>query len=306
VTGKVAREAGGVGSGNRGSCNAARGPRERNGSLNDTVAAQVTISRKTEGRWTVSESTIDFSKYEEKTFESFRRRAVNPTLSLHEKVGFPDSYREGKEAEILDDIVFKLTNLRSQNQIVVDLGAGCSGLATLLMDHCGERGSQLFQVDSPEMLALLPEALHVSRMAGRFPDACTELFDAVRGRANCVLAYSVLSCVFAEANVFDFVDRALDLLASGGQLLLADLPNVSKRKRFFVSEAGIRFHQEFTGTSEMPSVEFNVPEPGAFDDAVVLALVARCRLAGFDAYVLPQAEGLPMSNRREDILVTKP
>ncbi len=40
---------------------------------------------------------IDFSKFEDITYESFRRRATDPSLSLHEKVGFPDGYREGKE-----------------------------------------------------------------------------------------------------------------------------------------------------------------------------------------------------------------
>ena len=59
-------------------------------------------------------------------------------------------------------------------------------------------------------------------------------------------------------------------------------------------------------TSERPDVAFNVLEPGAFDDAVVLAIVSRCRSAGFDAYVVPQHEGLPFANRREDILVVRP
>ena len=121
-----------------------------------------------------------------------------------------------------------------------------------------------------------------------------------------MLAYGVLSCVFADGNVFEFVDRSLELLAPGGQLLLADVPNFSKRKRFFASDAGIRFHQEFMGTSARPEVNFNVVEPGTLDDAVVLAIVARCRAAGFDVYVVPQGDGLPFSNRREDIFVTRP
>ncbi len=51
---------------------------------------------------------------------------------------------------------------------------------------------------------------------------------------------------------------------------------------------------------------FNVPEPGKLDDAVVLGILARCRAAGFDAYVVPQAPDLPMANRREDILIHRP
>jgi hypothetical protein len=254
----------------------------------------------------VSGSGIDFSKFEEITYESFRRRASDPSLSLHEKVGFPDAYREGKEGLILEDISSKLTRLLLRDQVVVDIGAGCGALAGLMMERCAEQGHRLFQVDSPEMLALLPKVPHATQVPGRFPDDSGELLDELRGRAHCVLAYGVLPCVFIESNVFAFVDHALELLAGGGQLLLADLPNLSKRKRFFASETGVRFHREFMNTSEEPDVEFNVLEPGAFDDAIVLAIVSRCRAAGFDAYVVPQRDGLPFANRREDILVVRP
>ena len=254
----------------------------------------------------VSSSGIDFRRFEDITYESFRRRASDPSLSIHEKIGFPDAYREGKEELIFDDIVSKLTRLSLRQQVVADLGAGCGPLARLVMARCAERGHRLFQVDSPEMLALLPDAPSVVRVPGRFPDDCETLLDDLRGSAHCILAYGVLPSVFVESNVFEFVDRALELLAEGGQLLLGDLANISKRKRFFASEAGVRFHQEFMGTSERPEVGFNMLEPGAFDDAVVLAIISRCRSAGFDAYVVPQSDGLPFANRREDILVTRP
>jgi hypothetical protein len=68
----------------------------------------------------------------------------------------------------------------------------------------------------------------------------------------------------------------------------------------------VRHHQAYTGTAEMPAVSFNVPEPGKLDDAVVLGIVARCRAAGFDAYLLPQPPELPMTNRREDVLIVRP
>jgi hypothetical protein len=44
-------------------------------------------------------------------------------------------------------------------------------------------------------------------------------------------------------------------------------------------------------------------EAGKIDDAVIVSLLLRCRLAGFDAYVLPQGPDLPMANRREDVLI---
>ena len=167
---------------------------------------------------------------------------------------------DGKETLIFADITSKLSRLGQHGQIVIDLGTGCGPLALLMMEHCEERGHLLVQVDSPEMLALLPPASPTTtRIGGRFPDECDGLMADLHGRAHCVLAYGVLSCVFADGNVFEFVDRSLELLAPGGQLLLADLPNRSKRKRFFASDAGIRFHQEFMGTSAAARCELQRP-----------------------------------------------
>jgi hypothetical protein len=68
----------------------------------------------------------------------------------------------------------------------------------------------------------------------------------------------------------------------------------------------VRHHQAYSRSEESPTVDFNVPEPGKLDDAVVLGIVARCRAAGFDAYLMPQPPVLPMANRREDILIVRP
>lgn len=52
--------------------------------------------------------TIDFSNL---GFDDFRRMALDNTLSQNEKIGFPDSYRQGFEERIFEDINKKLTNL---------------------------------------------------------------------------------------------------------------------------------------------------------------------------------------------------
>ena len=102
-------------------------------------------------------------------------------------------------------------------------------------------------------------------------------------RVDAMVVYSVFQYVFAEGNAWDFLDRSLSLLAPGGRLLIGDIPNITKRKRFFASDTGVRFHQAFTQSNEVPRMDFNVLEPGNIDDSVVLAVVARARMAGFDA-----------------------
>lgn len=239
------------------------------------------------------------------TFDKFRELASLDQLSHHEKVGFPNEYREGKEEAIFSDMRMKLRALEENNKIVLEIGPGCSQLPVMLAELCLENGHQVHLVDSQEMLQLLPNGDHIKKWPGRYP-ALPELFEQLEGRVDVIIAYSVIQYVFAESNLWDFLDRSLALLNDGGEILFGDIPNVSMRKRFFSSAAGVKCHQEFTGRNELPNVEFNQIESGKIDDSVVLSIIARARSEGFHAWVLPQNNCLPMSNRREDILIRKP
>lgn len=239
------------------------------------------------------------------SFNDFRRMAQDHSLSRYEKIGFPDSYRKGREKRIFRDIVAKLPSLLAKKKVVLDIGPGCSELSTMLINLCRKNHHTLILVDSEEMLSHLPDEPFVRKIAGFYP-YCEGLLESYRRKVDVILTYSVLQYVFVESNIWDFLDASMELLSDGGQMLIGDIPNVSKRKRFFSSTAGIRFHQEFTGTKEIPEAEFNTVERHHIDDAVVLALLARARNAGFDAYLLPQKDDLPMANRREDLLIRKP
>jgi hypothetical protein len=249
--------------------------------------------------------TDDYKKFADLSFDDFRRMAGDESLSQYERIGFPDSYRAGKEEAIFEDITSKLPALAGRGKVVLDVGPGCSGLPLMLVELCRRQGHTLLLVDSAEMLARLPDGPFVRKFPAYYP-RCEELFAEYAGRVDVLLCYSVLHYVFAESNLWDFLDASLGLLAAGGQMLLGDVPNVSKRRRFFASAAGVEFHREFTKTETTPEVVFNRVERGQIDDAVVLSLVARARAEGCDAYVVPQREDLPMANRREDILFRKP
>lgn len=246
-----------------------------------------------------------YKRFASLTFEDFRRLAGDDTLSRYEKIGFPDSYRAGKEALIFEDVLAKLPLLNTQAKLVLDIGPGCSELPLMLVELCRKNGHTLIQVDSEEMLAQLPEETFVQKIAAHYPD-CEGLFAEHRGKVDVCLAYSILHYVFAGANVWEFLDKSLELLAPGGEMLIGDIPNVSKRKRFFSSAGGVEFHQQFTGSTSLPEVAYNQIEHATIDDTVVLSLIMRARSQGFDAYVIPQAPPLPMANRREDILIRRP
>lgn len=246
-----------------------------------------------------------YERFAELRYEDFRRMSTDPSLSLYEKAGFPDELRAGKEQVILSDLLAKLPPLAARGKTVFDIGPGVSPLATAIIRHCEESGHNLVLIDAPEILNQLPDSSMVQKRAAYYPE-CAELLRTFAGRVDCILCYSVFHYVFVESNVWRFLDESLRLLAPGGHFLVGDIPNASKRKRFLSSDAGVAFHKGFIQTQDPPDVQFNKVEPGVIDDTVVIALVSRARLHGCDAYILPQADELPMANRREDVLIVRP
>lgn len=242
----------------------------------------------------------------ELTFDDFKELARRERLSSYEKIGFPRAYREGKEEAVFQDIRRKLPKLDRTNCTILEIGPGCSGPALMMVDWCKSHGHQLILVDSDEMLSHIPDQPFIKKVPGRFPDqSCTALVPFL-ARVDVIVCYSVLHYIFGETNLFTFIDTSMSLLSYGGEMLIGDIPNVSKRKRFFASPTGIEFHRRFMQTEEAPTVKFNTLEAGKLDDSVLLSLVMRVRAAGCDAYLLPQPDELPMANRREDILIRRP
>ena len=88
-------------------------------------------------------------------------------------------------------------------------------------------------------------------------------------------------------------------------MLIGDIPNITKRKRFFSTEAGIAFHKNFTKTDTLPELNHLQLEPNNIDDGVLMGIVQRYRNFGFEAYLLPQPPTLPFHNRREDLVIHK-
>ncbi len=255
----------------------------------------------------MSRSALDLSTLA-LDYEGFRRLAEQPGLSDHERIGFPSEYREGFEPAILADIIAKLPRLaQAEGLRVLDIGPGCASLPRMIIELCRERRHTITLVDSPEMLARLPDIEGVTvKCAGLFPRNAAEVRAAAGGPADALICYSVLHYIYVDSNLFDFMDATVDMLAPEGRALIGDIPNHSKRRRFFATERGQAFHRAFTGSTTRYEIPADAPVPGKIDDAVLTGLIQRAQAAGCDAYLLPQPEGLPMANRRDDILLVRP
>ena len=250
-------------------------------------------------------SQDQYQRFSNLSYDDFRELAKDSSLSRYEKIGFPDSYRDGKELAIFEDIKRKLPWLSEKNKVVLDVGPGCSDLPLMLIEQSEKLSQQILLADSDEMLELLPNRSFIKKYPGVYPRSIGD-FDQLKGNVDVIIVYSVLHYIYVDGNLNSFFDKSLSLLSSGGQMLIGDIPNISKRKRFFCSDTGRKFHHDFTKLENDPIIEFNKIEDGQIDDSIVMGLVNRARLQGFDAYIMPQQADLPMANRREDILVIRP
>ena len=72
-----------------------------------------------------------YKKLDDLNFDAFRNFASDDSLTKYEKIGFPDSYREGVEQLIFDDIVRKLELDNGDGKIIMDIGGGSVDVASL-------------------------------------------------------------------------------------------------------------------------------------------------------------------------------
>lgn len=238
-------------------------------------------------------------------YDAFKKTASNPELSIYEKIGFPNSYREEYEEKIFMDIDSKLNITNSKNKKILDIGCGCSNLVNILIDTCAALNHELHLIDSEEMLGNIANNKGYISHPGYFPEM-PDFLDKYANFFDNILCYSLIHYVFEEGNIFKFIDKACSLLNSGGSLLIGDIPNYTKRARFFLSEKGIHFHREYVADKEaMPNIKTYQLDEKRIDDGVVMSILMRYRNYGFETYLLPQKEDLPLANRREDILIVK-
>ncbi len=238
-------------------------------------------------------------------FNKLKTLANDESLSRYEKIGFFNHFREGKEALIWEDIQSKISSLAVEGSRILDIGPGCSDLPFMLLKNAEKKGQNVVLIDSQEMLNQLPDFDFCDKFSAMFPNETKQWSKENANSFDAIICYSVLHYIAVESSVELFVEAICDLLAPGGFALIGDIPNVSKRNRFFSSEEGILFHQKNHGPNSFPDINWNEKKPGEFNDEDVFSILKMARVKGIEAFVLQQNSLLPMANRREDILFVK-
>lgn len=149
------------------------------------------------------------------------------------------------------------------------------------------------------MLDLLPTTPAIKKIPAQFPN--DPIFDQLKESFDYVLSYSVIQSV---PDYSHFIHHASLLLKNQGRMLIGDIPNAEKKKRFLESQQGRIFHQKWSNSKEIPYIsqeEIN----RSINDQKIIDLLKEYRSNGFEAYLLEQDANLPLAHTREDILIVR-
>ena len=224
-------------------------------------------------------------------YSDFKRLACNNNLSSKEKVGF---LARDNEELIVPNLALNMPRLNNRNLAVLDIGCGCSRPVKDIINLSKVNGHNLYILDSKEMLDNLRDGPY-NKIAGRFENVTFKV------KFDIIIVYSVLQSVYIESNIYNFIDSCVGLLKSEGELYLGDIPNSSKQNRFVKSSTG----KKFIKINGLQSNLHNAISENRMDDSILVNILLRYRLQGFNSYLLPQDNRLPYSNVRDDILIQK-
>lgn len=223
----------------------------------------------------------------------------------------------GKLPYIWKDIQDKLQITRGSS--VLDIGCGYGGITQRCIRQAVREDWKLTMIDIPEVIQAVRQDLlrprhsrSVQLLAGIFPDDIPVAWKHSSYRFDRILIYSVLHYT---SRPMSMIDAAVRLLAPGGRLLFGDIPNLSKKGRFLASESGRRFDAAYKKIPVQKAPvykdhhqfvrEVRAKSASPLVDAFLLSVIGRYRNDGYDAFLLPQPESLPMCYSREDLLICR-
>ena len=129
-----------------------------------------------------------------------------------------------------------------------------------------------------------------------------------------VLIYCVAPALPDEETLLNFCEKGVSIMQKDGLMLLGDLSNIDKKKRFLDSERGKRFQEEWENNQKKTDADnptASYIEPGdekavTINDDTVFKILQTYRSKGFHTYLLDQPQNLPFGNTREDIVIVGP
>lgn len=233
------------------------------------------------------------------SFENYSAIAQTHTVKDTEIAGRYE-FQAAAERLIVPDVLKKLDINNEDN--LIEIGCGTGNLLIPLSYFVAEASG----LDNSGVIGRLKSriggASKISLYEGDFMTASLPSKTYSK-----VLVYSVIHYLEDEPAVIAFIDKALQLLKPGGRLLVGDVPNLDKKKRFTETKKGSVLSEKWQN-----QVHAAGPHPMSLlprdtllvniTDRLLVGLIEHGRSKGFESYVLSQPQELPFGNTREDLL----
>lgn len=233
------------------------------------------------------------------SYENYGRGAGHADVTV---VAGRYAYQTEAERLVAVDVASKLE--LSPMDDLLEIGCGSGNILIPLSFQCQSATG----IDHPGLLERLGERFPGPPTITAVPGNFLDLSPA--GYYTKILMYAMLHYLSSTEEVLAFVHKATRLLRPGGRMLLGDLPNADRKRRFLATQAGREFDAEWkerrarAGPPEADLLWEGDPElVGSFDDESVMRIVLDLRRAGFETYILQQPVELPFGHTREDLLV---
>ncbi len=232
------------------------------------------------------------------------------------------TFQKFSETYMIQDVMNKL-ELTKQDRV---LEIGC-GTGTLLFP-LSVVVAEIYGIDHPHSIARLTSA--------PYPDSChliegNWLEDDFRlPQMTKVIIYDVIHYTRSFEQAIAFIEKSLHCVPARGKILVGDIPNADRKKRFEASDYGKKFNEwwwkqrerfrteEEIQRDQFLSAEIRKDEAAnrgfssdnqvlyfEFTDDMIADAVRHFRRAGHECYTLPQKEYLPFGHTREDLLIVK-
>ncbi len=236
--------------------------------------------------------------YQNKSNKSYIEAIVKKKNSSR-RGGRHDEHKNS-EKKIFSDIKNKL-NLKN-NDNLIDIGCGAGPVCDYLVKYASKKKINLTLNDIPEVIRFLKKRYKKNKkikyISGEFQKT------KIKKKFNKVLCYSVIQCT---NNPNTFFDKILNSVHGQSSILIGDIPNTSKKKRFLSSKFGKKFEEKRIGkkitniSAYLKKNEQNI----LINDGLLKKFLIKSKKRGFNFFILKQDNKLPFSYTREDILIER-
>lgn len=231
-------------------------------------------------------------------YELYGKRASNPNF---QEIAGRFAFQKKAEQYLLLDLL-KTLSLSPEDDLF-EVGCGAGNLLIPLSFFV----RSVTGIDHPKLLKKLRSRLpkdsrNMMLIPGNF------LNTDVKTKFSKILIYGVAQCLKDEKEFAKFIRKSVSLLKPGGRILIGDIPNADKKKRFISTEQGKEFNAKWQ--KQVNTLGKGNPTMAAGDllilnDEVIWRAISLLEKLGLRAKVLPQQETLAFSYTREDILAEK-